>query len=106
MRTNGFICILNTNAAATIDDNGEPIIANDAPEMGLRIPCSIKTVTHHQKGTYEDGKVTVSKYEILIEVCEFKADRISLGRQGKSLGDFVIQDIQVLSNVGRIKIIV
>ncbi len=108
MRTNGFICLPNIKAAATIDDNGEPIIANDVPEMGQRIPCSIKTITHHKKGSYEDGTFTVSKYEILIELCEFEADRISLEKQGQSkpLGEFAIQDIQVLSSVGRIKIIV
>ena len=106
MRTNGILQVLESSNSASFDKNGEPIEAVNGSNWSSPIPCSIKTVKHHHKGTYEDGGFTVSSYEILMEVGEFEAARIKLEKGGKSLGEFAVQDIQELSSVGRIKIIV
>lgn len=88
-----------------VDDNGIPIISAN-PEWSTPIPCAIKTNTRNNKGVYRDGKFEIATYEILIEAAEIEAKRVKLDMNGKSIGEFVVQDIQELLSVGRVKILV
>lgn len=107
MRTNGTIQILALSDKRSFDDAGEPIEIDNNLNWGSPIPSSIKTNSKSNKGKYEDGKFTISTYEILIEnTGDVEIERVRLERDGKALGDFVVQDVQILSGVGRIKIIV
>lgn len=106
MRTNGFLYIQRTpEGEVEVDDNGIPIISAN-PEWSTPIPCAIKTNTRNNKGVYRDGKFEIATYEILIEAAEIEAKRVTLDMNGKSIGEFVVQDIQELLSVGRVKILV
>lgn len=88
-----------------VDDNGIPIISAN-PEWSTPIPCAIKTNTRNNKGIYRDGKFEIATYEVLIEAAEIEAKRVKLEMNGKGIGEFVVQDIQELLSVGRVKILV
>lgn len=106
MRTNGFLYIQRTpEGEVEVDDNGIPIISAN-PEWSTPIPCAIKTNTRNNKGVYRDGKFEIATYEILIEAAEIEAKRVRLEMNGKGIGEFVVQDIQELLSVGRVKILV
>ena len=104
MRTNGYLQIQQLNKP-NFGAHGVPVKDTSVLQWGNSIPCFIKTNTRNNKGVYQDGNFVVAKYEILIEYADTVATRISLIRDGKSLGEFAVQDIQMLSN-GRTKIIV
>jgi len=88
-----------------LDASGDPIQVTE--DWSEPIDCWIKTNLHNQKGKYEDGKFTMAKYEVLIELQPFEADRIKLiTDKNKDLGEFQIQDCQFLDIAGRVKIMV
>ena len=104
MRTNGYLQI-QKQELPTFDIHGVPM-ATYEDQWGESISCNIKTNSHSNKGTYQDGKFTTAKYEILTELSDISAKRVKLVLNGSDLGDFAVQDIQKLSSVGRTKIIV
>lgn len=85
--------------------NGDPVPATGA--WSDYIDCFIQTNTHNNKGKYQDGKLTIATYTVLIETQAIDADRVKLVTdRGTELGEFQVQDIQFLDSVGRVKITV
>ncbi|NDV47792.1 hypothetical protein D0T49_12120 [Paludibacter sp. 221] len=102
MRTNGYIQYRIAGTSG-FNDDGEPVVRPET--WSETIPCLVKTNTHRNNGAYEDGNFTVASYEVLIEEAQaFSADRVKLARQGMDLGEFQVQNSELLAGVGRVKI--
>ncbi len=108
MWTNGYLQV-NKLSTVIFDGQGVPVDINNEledSEWGECIPCSIKVNTRSSKGVYQDGNFQMAQYDILIDVRIFDATRIRLVHHGRHVGDFSVQDIQLVPGVGRTKIIV
>lgn len=68
--------------------------------------CGIKQNSSENKGTYVDGKFKTSSYEVLVENAPEEVKRVKLTLAGRVLGEFPVQSVRPLTNVGRIKIVV
>ena len=92
-------------AVGQFDEDGQPIVADSAWSAPVR--CFIKTNTHDNKGVSVSGTFTHEAYEVLIERIPggIDTDTVRLVRDRKNLGEFKVQDIQVLC-LDRIRIIV
>ena len=95
MRTNGYLMSI-TLQGSTRNEDGERTKPTEV--LGDKVECLIKTITHNNRGKYEDGKFKNSSYEILIEDQPFDATRIQLFRWGKPVGAFEVQDIQPIDS--------
>lgn len=105
MRVNGTITYRTGVDERQFDDNGQPIIVEPTWSDPLR--CFIRTNLHDHRGTSVGGTFTREAYEVLLERVPdgLSTDRVRLVRDGKSLGEFAVQDIQNVS-LDRIRIIV
>lgn len=103
MRTNGTLRYESVSDGG-FNEYGEPIEAQSA--WSDPIPCSVKTNSDTRKGVYEDGEFRQASFTILIELDEFPHKRISLERQGESLGEYRVLSSEPLTTVGRTQIIV
>lgn len=105
MRTNGTLTYRTGAAAGQFDEDGQPIVADSVWSDPVR--CFIKTNTHDNKGVSVSGTFTHEAYEVLIERIPggIDTDTVRLVRDRKNLGEFKVQDIQVLC-LDRIRIIV
>jgi len=102
--TNGHILVGNSTGGG-IDADGIPIPSS--VEWSEEIPCRVQTVNHNNKGVYQDGKFVQSAYLLFIPlVTPFSADRVRIVHSGVDLGEFEVQDVEVLTLVGKIKITV
>jgi hypothetical protein len=99
---NGTICIKTKTGGELV--NGNPVRPSES--WSEPIPCNIKTNLHNNKGRVNGNSFEVASYEVLIEAQPFDADRVKLERQGKELGEFSVQDIELLYAVGCVKIVV
>ena len=111
MRTNGLLYIQHKpalNGAETgFDEAGNPIVASVSWSRPLQ--CSVCTNTDTRKGVYEDGIFRAASYTILLEQTDLpcrRADMVKLTRDGEFIGEFFVLSVELLSSVGRIKIIV
>lgn len=103
MRTNGTLRY-EIVEGGDLNEYGEPIAAQS--DWSDPIPCSIKTNSDTRKGKYEDGIFRQASFIILIELAAFPHKRISLERNGESLGEFDILSSEPLTSVGRTQIVV
>lgn len=87
-----------------LNDQGNPVKPSES--WGVPIPCNIKTNQSSNNGVINGNTFSVSSYEILIDSQPFKADRVQLVRNGEALGEFKVQQIEPLIEVGNIKILV
>jgi hypothetical protein len=87
------------------DEDGQPVVAD--PVWSEPVRCFIRTNTHDNKGVSVGGTFTHEAYEVLIERIPggIDTDTVRLFRDRKNLGEFKVQDIQVLC-LDRIRIIV
>jgi len=104
MRTNGTLKYLVSQPFA-FDDDGMP--TSGEATWSNSVECFIRTNTHNTRGTYQDGKFTQASYEVLIERQPLlvRPSRVRLVRYGYELGEFDVQDIQLVQ-LDRIKILV
>jgi hypothetical protein len=103
MRANGILRY-EIVSGGELNEYGEPIAAQSS--WSDPIPCSIKTNSDTRKGKYEDGIFRQASFTILIELAAFPHKRISLERNGESLGEFDILSSEPLTSVGRTQIVV
>jgi hypothetical protein len=103
MMTNGTIQYQVTTGGGK-DLRGNPIpVVTDWTEA---VECGIKENHYSNNGTYVDGKFTMASYEVLVEEAPAGVKRVKLTRAGVALGEFAIQGVRPLTNVGRVKIVV
>ena len=99
---NGYIEV-KTAVGGGIDADGIPIAAQEA--YGSPIPARIQTLRRSKDGRYEDGRFIESSYYVFIPIDRaFEADEVRITHNGHMLGDFLVQNIEYLTLVGRIKI--
>ena len=105
MRTNGYLTYRVSDGNPSFNELGEPIATDSV--WSEPVECFIKTNTHNNKGTYEDGHFTNESYEVIVEKEPLETDRIRLTRTdiAKELGEFDVQDIRKIS-LDRVIIIV
>lgn len=105
MRYNGSIQYEITTPGG-VDNNGEPIPAQTG--WSDPIKCSVHANSDTRKGIYEDGKFRQASYVVLIESQVIPGDiqRISITRHSENLGEHDILNIEPLTTVGRIQIMV
>lgn len=103
MKTNGVLSYAIVQEAG-LNEYGEPIGGDVS--WSVNIPCSIKTNFDNRKGRYEDGEFSQSAY---IVHCELIADTFStvrLTRYGEYLGEYEVQALEHVPDMGRIIILV
>lgn len=105
MRYNGSIQY-ETTTPGGIDNNGEPTPAETV--WSEPIKCSIRANSDTRKGIYEDGKFRQASYVVLIENQAIPSDikRLQITRHFENLGEHDILNIELLTTVGRIQIMV
>lgn len=87
------------------DENQDPIPVTQ--DWGEPVSCNTRENHSSNKGTYQDGNFKIASYTILIELCDIpNAKRVRLSYYGRHIGDYAVQSIRELGNVGRIKIVV
>ncbi|WP_321437166.1 hypothetical protein [uncultured Bacteroides sp.] len=108
MYTNGTISYKAKDAEPATDEYGVPIESTGTESAWSDpIECLIQTNKHENTGSNKGGVFTMAKYNVLMESSTpITADMVRLTRQGQSLGDFPVQDNQLLETVGRVKITV
>lgn len=105
MVVNGFISYKMVTGGGNDEFTGKAIPVNIS--WSNPIECFIKTNNHNNRGTYQDGKFSVSAYEVLIQTEPFHAERVKLqDMRGREIGEFQVQDIQSLDLVQKVKIVV
>lgn len=100
--TNGFIQAQIVSGGG-LNEEGIPIPISES--WGEQILARIQTNTYSNKGKYQDGKFIMSSYIILIQK-PFSSNRVKINLNGVSLGEFDVQNTEVLKLVGRVKIVV
>lgn len=103
---NGFVCLITTSGGGL--QNGIPIPVKN--ELGVPIPCNIRTIRHDRKGSSVDSVYTQQSYEVLIDsviMPRFDAEKVLLiDNRNNELGQFDVQDVQHLDFAGAIRIVV
>ena len=64
MRINGTLRYL-ISESASFDEDGVP--TQGTANWSDPVECFIRTITHNNRGTYQDGQWTQASYEVLIE---------------------------------------
>lgn len=101
---NGHIQILETSGGG-LDENGMPIQSTE--RWSENIQAKIQTNTENKRGTYADGKFTVSAYSIFISpISNISTKKVKINISGIDKGEFAVQRIEVLQHVNRVKITV
>ena len=96
---------MKTSTGGGMNENGDPIPVIEV--WGEDVPCRFSTNRHNTNGKYVDGQFIIQSYSIIIALdLAFKCSFLELFSMGVSLGKFDIQDLQFLTIVGRIKIVV
>lgn len=104
MRTNGSLQYEITTPGG-FNEYGEPLEATTT--WSEPIKCSIKANSDTRKGKYEDGKFRQASYVVLIECKPLSnVKRIRLTRHSENLGEHDVLNIEPLTTVGRIQILV
>lgn len=103
---NGFVCLITTSGGGL--QNGIPIPVKN--ELGVPIPCNIRTIRHNHNGNSVDSVYTQQSYEVLIDsviMPRFEAEKVFLiDNRNNELGQFDVQDVQHLDFAGAIRIVV
>ncbi len=104
MRNNGTLRYL-VSQSSSFNEDGVP--TQGTANWSDPIECFIRTITHNNRGTYQDGQWTQASYEVLIERQHLEATptRVQLSRNETELGEYEVQDCQSVS-LDRYKIIV
>ena len=98
VRAKGFI-------GGGFNEYGEPIPTTI--EWGNPVECSYYANTLNNRGRYSGGVFTQSEYTITTEDMDFDAKQIRLtDSRGKVVCEKVVQSIEVLEDVQRVKITV
>lgn len=104
MQHNGTLSY-ETITGASIDEYGEVTVGSSAWSDPL--PCLIKTNNDTRLGEYEDGEWRKASFTVHLELEErLYFDRVKLTRHGEELGEYRVQNIEALTTVGRIMIVV
>jgi hypothetical protein len=104
MRTNGFFQYETTKPGG-FNEYGEPTEA--ITTWSEPIKCSIKANSDTRKGRYEDGIFRQASYIVLTECRELtNCKRIRLTRHSEDLGEKDVLNIEPLTTVGRLQILV
>lgn len=102
---NGILQYETTSGGGISEITNDPIPVVSA--WSGSIDCLIITVKHNNKGIYQDGKFIAASYMIHIDPQIFDAKKVKLtDSRDKDLGTFLVQDLQFLDVVGKIKIVV
>ena len=99
---NGTICTKIRTGGVLI--NGNPVRSSEIWDEP--IPCYIKTNLCNNRGKVDGNTFKTASYEVLINEQPFGAEMVKLVRYGQDLGEFTVQDIDLLPAVGAIKITV
>ena len=104
MRTNGSFQYEITNPGC-FNEYGEPM--ESKTEWSDKIRCSVKVNSDTRKGKYEDGKFRQASYIVLTECrCLKDVKRIRIERLTENLGEHDVLNIEPMTTVGRIQILV
>jgi hypothetical protein len=91
-------------AGGGFDEKGNPIPVST--DWSVPVECGIKENSYSNKGSYIDGKFTIASFEVLVGEAPESFKRVKLTRAGRNLGEFPVQSVRPLINVGRVKIVV
>lgn len=104
MRTNGSFQYEITNPGG-FNEYGEQM--ESTTEWSDKIRCSVKANSDTRKGKYEDGKFRQASYIVLTECRGLKdVKRIRIERLTENLGEHDVLNIEPMTTVGRIQILV
>jgi hypothetical protein len=102
---NGSLCVENKTGGGLDDADGypvEPTVTWSEPVPCLIVPASLNYLAKSQS---ESDYVDAS-YTVLIEMQEFKAERVRLTNWQGDLGEFSVIRIEPLPTVDVVKIVV
>ena len=103
MIVNGFIYGWVENGAG-FDQNGDPVPSTS--QWSDPIPANVQSNSKSTDGSYVGGTFTIARYTIIIDGLEFPYSHVKLIKSGKDLGEFDVQNAEILKFVERVKITV
>lgn len=90
-------------AEGGLNADGEPIMAHET--YGEKVSCKYMANTLNNRGSYMDGKFTMSSYIITTKDMSFEADQIRLlDREEKKVAEKLVQSLEVLTTIKRVRI--
>ncbi|MGM9810962.1 MAG: hypothetical protein ACI30J_08885 [Paludibacteraceae bacterium] len=104
--SNGTLRYTSKSSVADVDDNGNPIRAEEAD---MEIPCTISVLSEDKKGRYDDGQYKKASYSVTCDLekvgSSFHPNSIQLIHEFKGdLGSFQVQRIEYYKLTGTVEI--
>ncbi|MDR2765130.1 MAG: hypothetical protein LBB90_08885 [Tannerella sp.] len=100
---NGTICA-KVETGGGLDANGNPV--KPVSDWGFQILAYIKTNRYSELGVSDGNSFRIASYEVLIDEQPFRASHVKLATKDRILGEFPVMQIEKMSAVGAVKILV